>query len=71
MNKINCSENIFPIFPLPCWKKTMRKKICIREKNESSAEYSPLGLSVKIVFKDKKYKFTVWVLAIQLIDCWR
>ena len=53
MNKINCSENIFPIFPFPCWKKTMRrKKICIREKNESSAEYSPLGLSVEIVFKD-------------------
>ena len=45
MNKIKSSENIFPFYPLPCWKKLggeKNKKIAAEEKNESCAEYTPL-----------------------------
>ena len=48
MNKIKISENIFPFFPLPCWKKLggkKNKKICSRGKKLILCRiYTPVNL---------------------------
>ena len=50
MNKIKSFENIYHVFPLPCWKKTrIGEKIAAGGKNESCAEYTPLHFRQKMV----------------------
>ena len=47
MNKIKSSENIFPFYPLPCWKKLRGEHFFFNlqqgKKSESCAEYTPLS----------------------------